>query len=279
MRDGGVSVIKFTCNFLLQYNIRLSSLTFWVLWTRPLTSSELCMLCTCPRSNLECSPFWTYPPMFNKVKINIWTHPDAHEIGQKHDVSDVQTDAVTAHRLHHLVDYCHSSGATDYKIMIGSARQQITRLFQRGNRLQDHIWFSQATDYKIVCFSGATDYKIIFGSARQQITRLFVSARQQITRSWLVQPGNRLQDCFSGATDYKIMFGSATTSVVELSKGEVGGLSKVFYQLDLYFSKIAGLEGWGGGVQPPQPPRQFEPCTTYNVNTKNCKNFNNVKFM
>ena len=138
--------------------------------------------------------------MFNKVEINIWTHPNAHEIGQKHDVSNVETDAVTAHRLHHLVDYGHSSGATDYKIMIGSARQQITRLclVQPGNRLEDYVWFSQATDYKIM-----------FGSAGQQITRLVQPGNR--LQDCLFQRGNRLQDWFSQATDYKIMFGSATT--------------------------------------------------------------------
>ena len=66
--------------------------------------------------------------MFIKVKASIQTHPNAHEIGQEHDVTNVETDAVTAHRLHHLVDYCHSSRATDYKIMFGLAGQQITRL-------------------------------------------------------------------------------------------------------------------------------------------------------
>ena len=40
-------------------------------------------------------------------------------------------------------------------------------------------------------------------------------------------------------------------SVVELSKGEVGGWPKNFISWVYILTKIVGLEGWGGGIQPP----------------------------
>ena len=42
-----------------------------------------------------------------------------------------------------------------------------------------------------------------------------------------------------------------------------GGWARIFISLVYIFTKIVGLGGWGGGVQPPNPPRQFEPCSIH----------------
>ena len=54
-----------------------------------------------------------------------------------------------------------------------------------------------------------------------------------------------------------------TSSVLELSNGEVGGWARFFIIWVYILTKIVGLEGWGGGFNPPINSNPGQHCATH----------------